>query len=538
MSELRIVSRVVCIALLLSACGSAGTSGAAPYPVDDFPGAAQGWRSEDRIVVGDFSRVVAVAAGDERLWIVSPDAVLGWDHRFERWDGPYPLERGGSLERVEWALVDPLDQSLWLGHSDGWLHWQPDLRLWDGGTAPARVQGIFFDGNDPGSGLFLRTSSGWLVIPRGSGVATGSPGPARPVGPATVREALSENPSFAALSGSVLDERMRPVRITSATESRDRRGWYFGTWGSGAVYVERGSPTPRRLRYGLAGELVGALFTAPGGVWVATDRSFDDEAALTFVGSELDRFEFLTGGPATGLPFTASRAIVGHGDALWLATDAGAVQVDVDDERVDVVDEGRGLPDSRVISLATRGRSIEAGTRHGLARILADSLRAETLAPNEAGTISALAVLRDTTWVGTVSGVRMLSADGRTLLTPRGLATASFSRPVLQLAWAGDTLMALTRDGLFWRDAAGTWTLGPDPTSLLGELGYMAVDADGVWLVGDRAIGFARPGLPAMPAIRPDQIPGRVTALAVDDSYLWVGTTEGVVRFRIAAIRP
>jgi ligand-binding sensor domain-containing protein len=354
----------------------------------------------------------------------------------------------------------------------------------------------------------------------------------------TVQEGLSANPSFAAMSGSMLDARMRSVRITSAAESADRRGWYFGTWGNGVLFVENGFPTAEPLRYGLAGDVVGALFAAPGGVWVATDRSLDDEAALTFVGRELDRFEFIVGGPATGLPFSASRAIIGHEDALWVATDAGAVRVDVDDDRVRVVDESRGLPDGRVLALAARGAAIEVGTRLGLARIRPDSLRAEALAPQDAGTVTAVAVLRDTTWVGTAAGVRVLSADGASLLTPRALATAAFSRPVLQLAWAGDTLLALTRDGLFWRDAAGVWTLGPDPTGLLGELGYMAVDDDGVWLVGDLAIGYARPGLPAIPVIRPGQIPGRVTGVVADDSYLWVGTTRGLVRFRTAALRP
>lgn len=536
MRNARASARKALVLLLVTACGPGAAPGGEPYPMDDAP--AYGGMAEDRVVIGDFSRVVAIAAGQERVWIVSPDAVLGWDHRFRRWDGPHPLDGGRSLERVQWALVDPLDQSLWLGHPNGWLHWQPDLRVWDGGTAPATVRGIFFDAADPGSGLYLRTAGGWLVVPRGSGAATGSPGPARPVGPPTVQQGLSANPSFAITSGTMLDARMRSVRITSAAEAWDRRGWYFGTWGNGVMFVESGFPTPQPLRYGLAGEVVGALFIAPGGVWVATDRSAYDEAALTFVGSELDRFEFVTGGPATGLPFTASRAILGHGDAIWIATDAGAVSVDVDDDRVSVVDESRGMPDAHVLALAPRGASIEAGTRHGIARIQPDSLRAEALAPSAAGTISAVAVLRDTTWVGTASGVRMLAADGSTLLMPRSLATASFSRPVLQLAWAGDTLMVLTREGLFWRDAAGVWTLGPDPTALLGELGYMAVDDGGVWLVGNAAIGYARPGLPATPVIRPAQIPGRVTGIAVDETYLWVGTTRGLVRFRVAAIRP
>lgn len=522
-------------ALLVAACG--GAVGSSPGSVGGG-GLPPLGLAEDRVLIGDFSHVLAVAAGQERVWVVTPDAVLGWDHRFREWDGPYPAPGVRALERVRWALVDPLDQSLWLGHPDGWMRWQPDLRMWDAGRVSG-VRGIFVDAADPGSGLYLRTTSGWQAVSPGSGLATSSPEPARPVGPRSVEEALRANPSFAATSaGTLLDERMRQTRITSATEAWDRRGWYFGTWGGGVLYVEQGFPSPERLRYGLAGELVGALFTAPGGVWVATDRSPDAEAALTFVGSQLDRFEVVTGGPASGLPFTAAREIIGHGDALWVATDAGVARVDPGDDRVQVVDQSRGLPDPHVLALASRGAAIEVGTRHGLARVLPDSLRAEPLASAEIGAIRGLAVLRDTTWVGTESGVRVLSADGTELLMPRGVASASFARPVRQLAWAGDTLMVLTRDELFWRDADGVWTLGPGTTGALGELGYMAVDADGVWVVGDAAIGYLRPGLPAVPVLRPPELPGQVTAIAVDRDYLWIGTTRGVMRFRLDAIRP
>lgn len=522
--------------LLIAACGGTGVPGApAPLPDDEMAPAA-GY--EHRVVIGDFSHVLAVAAGSERVWIVTPDAVLGWDHRFNRWDQPAPFEEAASLARIEWALVDPLDQSLWLAHPDGWMHWQPDLRMWDGALADARVRGIAFDGADPAAGLYLRTAAGWLNVPRGSGFASPSPGPGRPVEPPSVTEALRANPAFAATSGSLLDERMRSLRITSAAQSWDRRGWYFGTWGGGLLFVEQGFPNPERLQYGLAGELVGALFAAPGGVWVATDRYGDQDAALTFVGRELDRFETVSGPPATGHPFSAVRAIVGHEDALWLGTDAGAVRLEPIDGRTAVVDESRGLPDGRVLSLATRGALIEAGTQHGLARIQPDSLRAEALAPNEIDAILSVAVLRDTTWVGTTAGVRVLSADGSRLLMPPGLATASFSRPILQLAWAGDTLLALTRDAVFWRDAAGAWTLGPEATGALGSLGFMAVDRDGIWIVGDAAVGFMRPGFPPIPVIGPGDIPGDVTSLVASDGYLWVGTTRGLVRFRIDAIRP
>lgn len=521
------------------ACGRAAGAGAGEdsYPAPDGF-AEQPWAGEDRVVIGDFSRVVAVAAGAERVWMVSPDAVLGWDHRFRRWDGPYSMELRGSLERIQWALVDPLDQSLWLAHTGGWLHWQPELRVWDGGTTPVAIRGIAFDGADGGAGLYLRTARGWLLVPRGSSVATISPGPARPVGPPTLTEALAENPSFAASSGTLLDARLRPVRLTSATESWDGQGWYFGTWGAGTLYVEQGFPRPEPLRYGLAGERIGALLATPEGVWAANDRSVSADAAVTLVGRELERFEVISGAAATGLPFTAARALLRLDDELWAATDAGAARIELEDGRTTIVGESRGLPDPRVLALARRGDAIIVGTEHGAARIEPDSLRAERIAPNEAGAVSAVVVLRDTTWVGTESGVRFVAAGGGELLAPRELATAAFARPVLDMARTGDTLVALTRDAVYWRDAAGAWTIGPDPTLVLGELGYLAVDERGLWVVGDRAIGFVRPGFPPVPVVRPEEVPGVVTALAVDERYLWVGTTQGLVRFRLSAIRP
>src|SRR4051812_36283649 len=224
------------------------------------------WRPEDRTVVGDFSRVNAIAASSDRVFIVSLTGVLIWNPQFQRWDGSFDPPEGGWLSLVFTGLTDPLDNSLWLARPDGWVHYQPDLQLWDQGTVVDGVVGIAFDQDDPAAGLYLRTRRDWQLLPRGGLVPSPARPPARPILPPTVAEAISSNPSLQANSAAILlDNRLRNVRYTAAARSFDNRGWYLGTSGLGALYLPDGAPVPQRLSFGLPSSRVGAVFSWPGG---------------------------------------------------------------------------------------------------------------------------------------------------------------------------------------------------------------------------------------------------------------------------------
>jgi hypothetical protein len=80
------------------------------------------WRPEDRTVVGDFSRVTAIATSSDRVFIASPTGLLIWNPQFQRWEGSIEPPDRGLLARVFPALADPLDNSLWLARPDGWVH--------------------------------------------------------------------------------------------------------------------------------------------------------------------------------------------------------------------------------------------------------------------------------------------------------------------------------------------------------------------------------------------------------------------------------
>jgi hypothetical protein len=497
------------------------------------------WRPEDRTVIGDFSRITSVAAAIDRVYASSPTAVVIWSPPFHQWQGPYDPPDPTILARVTGSLVDPLDNSLWLARSDGWIHFQPELQIWDQGVVPGGVLAIAFDANDPTPGLYFRTRQGWQLLARGGLVPTPSRAPARPTPPARVEDVLRTNPALQANAAQILvDPRLGVASFTSAARSADNLGWYVGTSGVGLLYMPDGAPLPERLPFGLRSSVVGAVFAWPDGVWAAGDRTPQSEAALTFVDRDLKEFRSLQGLPAAGLPFAAVRRLAGQGSALWAATDRGLARIATGDGRVDLLDESQGLPDSRVYSVVSRQGRLTVGTRRGLVRVN-DSLRIERLAPRFADPALAVFPEGDSVWVGTQRGVLLALPGQADLVRPAALATASLQAPVIALSSLADTVVALTRDQMLWRDpGTHAWTLGPNLSGLLGGLVAFTPDGPGFWVAGDRGVGFARLSTPPIRPLREGDLPAASNDIAVDHDYLWVASDAGLVRFRLDAIRP
>jgi ligand-binding sensor domain-containing protein len=497
------------------------------------------WRPEDRTVIGDFSRINAIAASADRVFVVSPSGILVWNPQFQRWEGSFDPPDHTLLARVYTGLTDPLDNSLWLARPDGWVHYQPDIQLWDQGLVPEGIQGIAFDQDNPAAGLYLRTRNGWALLPRGGSLPGPASPPVHPLAPYTVAEAIRSNPALQANAASILtDNRLRPVRFTAAARSFDGRGWYLGTSGVGVLYLSDGSPLPQRMSFGLPSSRVGAVFSWPGGVWAATDRTTYSDAALTFVAADLARFQSLPGTSATGTPFSQVRELAGQGRAVWAATDFGVARLQPADSTVQLVDQRRGLPDSRVYSVVSRGGRIVVGTAHGVARV-GDSLRVERIAPGYNGAVYAVFPAGDSVWAGTPTGLLLALPNQPDMVRPIGMTSPSLQAGVVDLAPLADTLVALTRDHLLWRDPrTRQWTLGPNLSGLLGRLRRFVADGPGFWVAGDRGVGFARLGTPPLRPLRAGDLPGLANDLAVDEEFLWVATDAGLVRFRLSVIRP
>ncbi len=507
------------------------------------PAAAQSfsrdWRPEERTVIGDFSRVTAIATSSDRVYIASPSAVLIWNPQFRRWEGSFDPPDPSLLARVFTGLADPLDNSLWLARSDGWIHYQPDIQLWDQGIVPDGVIGIAFDQDNPTTGLYIRTRRGWQLLPRAGAVAMPSAGPARPVAPATVDQAIRSNPALQANAAAILtNNRLRNVRYTAAARAFDNRGWYLGTSGIGALYADDTAALPERLAFGLPSEQVGAVFSWPGGVWAGTNRTALADASLTFVANDLATFHSIPGASAVGTPFDRIGDLTGQGKSIWAATDRGVARVDPADGRMQLIDERRGLPESRVFSIASRAGRITAGTERGIVRI-SDSLEVERVAPAYNDPAYAVFPAGDSSWVGTPAGVRLALPGLAGLVRPEGMSSPSLQSPVIDLATLGDTMVALTRDGLLWRDPRSKrWSLGPNISALLGRLRRFVPDESGFWVAGEQALGHVKLNSPPVRPIRGADLPGAINDIAVDSDHLWVATDRGLVRFRLRDIRP
>jgi ligand-binding sensor domain-containing protein len=207
---------------------------------------------------------------------------------------------------------------------------------------------------------------------------------------------------------------------------------------------------------------------------------------------------------------------------------------------VQLFDEGRGLPDARALSVASRRGNITIGTAHGIARIT-DSLHVVRLAQGFADAALAVApAAGDTIWIGTTAGVYAALPGAETAVRPRAIgASASLQVPVVALRFMGDTLVGLTQDQLMWRDPkSGAWTLGPTLSNVLGRLRAFTLDRTGFWVGGERGIGFVRLNTPPLRPLINGELPALVRDLAVDAEHLWVATDAGLVRWSLDAIRP
>ncbi len=492
------------------------------------------WSPDERSVVGAFGAITAIATTRDRVYVVTADGVLPWDPQGRRWEAPWEPPANISLARVTAALADDLDGSLWLVRSSGWVRFDPGLNQWEQGGVAGQVSDAALDGLLPGSGLFLRTNTGWSVAQRGGFLSASRP-PQRPIRPTSVAQLLRTVPAIQASNAMIqLPGRGRPVRLTAAARADGflGLGWFVGTDGAGLLYYPDGAALPELIPLGLPAAQVQALFAGIDGVWAATPRTATADPSVSFVASDLGRYDWVQGPFATGLRFSEVRRMVGRDGDLWLATDIGAVRVRPKDDDARVFDELRGLPDSRVVDVAQRKGRIAAGTMHGIA-IRGDSGGFTRVAPDFSGYAAAVEMSGDTVWVGTDLGLFAAVPEEGDLRQPAALAASLTLRAaVVDLAWRGDTLVALTRERLLWRDPGnGEFTAGPLLGAGLGTPHTVVSGGSGVYVAGDRGVVFTPLAGPARRTLAVGaELPGRVNDLAVDQAWLWVATDAGLVR--------
>ncbi len=515
--------------VLLAGCGSAIGGGAG------LPTPASAFRPEDRVVLGNFARVNAIAASFDRVYVAYPTAVGLWRPLTQRWEVPRTPPRPAMLRDVRLAIQDPADQSLWLGTMQGWIHYTPTIERWDEGPLPGTPTAIGVDPTDALGGAWFRVGGQWYRQARiGGATVAATPSRSLQIAP-TIDDALRDVPQLRTIAPRlVTGPDLEQGRLTAAAPLADGSNWLLGTSNLGVLKFDRIGASAPPLTLGLRGSGVGAIALLPEGIWVATDAELRTSAEVAFLPLDLSTSTPLDGAPPFGLPFAAARRIVASERALWLGTDRGVVRVTLPERRTTRWGDLAGLPDPRTLSLALHQGRMVAGTMRGLVELQEDG-KAERLAARFIDPAYALLSRGDTLWVGTPFGLRAWMPGEAALAEPEGLARLGGAHvPVRGIGYVADTLVAMTESQLLWRDpVSGAWTVGP-MLSGIGRLTVFTVTPDGVWVGGDRGAGFARPNSPLLRTLYvPTDLPGGVTAIASEGSFLWIGTTEGLVRLRL-----
>ena len=519
--------RTLLSVLLLAGC--AGGGGVAGLPTPSIA-----MRPEDRVLLGDFSRVTAVAASYDRVYVSYPTALAIWRPLTQRWDVPRSPGNPSALQSVIGGAIDPFDQSVWLATSTGWVHYQPDIDRWDAANIATHVTGIAVDPNNAGAGIWFRTSSGWLLQQRVGPAFPGSP-PATLRLPPTINDAYADVPQLRSLSPRLLTgPLMAQGTFTAAAPNTQGTGWFLGTTNRGLLFFDRTAIEARPMPLGLPGDVVGALAATPDGIWVVTDASARVPAGVTFLSGDLAQASGIPGSAVFGLPFDAARYVLPGDRALWLATEKGLVRESLDDGKLTRWDMSQGLPDNRVTAVAQVKGRIVAGTMRGLVNVGGDD-KITRRALSYDGPVYALKANDDTLWVGTAFGMWASLVGDDSLRMPEGFRQQGMIPPVLGIGYVGDTLVAMTPDHLVWRNPeSGVWTRGPDLAQQLGPLTSFAATPQGVWVGGLRGAGFVRPTTAVLRLLMVGgDLPAEVTSIVVSGGYLWVGTVGGLVRIRL-----
>ena len=575
--------------VLAKALAAVGSAACAPLP----PGAAApaGFVSpgEERVLVGSFATVNAVAASRRFVYAAGPGGVAIFDRFTERWTQPPTddLQRELGLSTafdartvgpgISLLVGDPVEDALWIGVPGAVIVYRPLTGQAQRVLVTGVPQRIVFERAATASGDALVQSGGqWLRVSR-VGIATplaGAPALAAVVVPPSLADLEGRYPALRAQVQQALlqlrrnaagNRPLRSVIMRAAAASPDRAGeLWVGTDGDGLLRVDPLVGTAAAFPYGLRDGGAGALAPAADGVWIAGLGLANRDGGLTFATTDLQRWRWIEGTITMPLAGVRAFAMVTRGAQAWVGTASGLLRVQLDGaEAMQRYGRLTGLPDDRVFAVAARDNGAWAGTAQGLV-FVRDTLRdmeretlRETAAASGAvpeGTVAlpgvavyALQTAGEVLWAGTEAGLVLRPADPAApaaMRRPGGSASA-LRRPVRALALHDSVALVATDDAVFLLNARAAWGADngtpAEPLPLMepqrvGAVTRVALDARTMALAGrdglvlrDRAHGAVR-------VLRTGaELPGPVLDLLFTRDWLFLATPQGLVRLRRGA---
>jgi ligand-binding sensor domain-containing protein len=521
---------------------------------------------EDRVLVGSFASIDAVAVTRRFVFAVGPGGVAVYDRLGERFmppasrdldrevgrdpqsfSAPAPIGFGASITAM---AGDPVEDALWIGVPGAVITYRPFTGQVQRTIVTGVPQRIVFDRSGNGDAL-VQSGGQWTRLSRvGLATPANTPMAQQIIVPPTLADLVNRYPGLRA-QPQLLLRRTAPNRpignfaLTAAAASPDRASeLWLGTDGEGLFRFDPVFGQGSALPYGLLETGAGALAPAADGVWVA-GLGLSRRGGLTFASTDLQRWRWIEGTIAVPMAGVRTFALATRGARAWLGTERGLVRVQLDSAQdMQAFSALGGLPDDRVFAVAARDAGAWAGTSRGLV-FVSDSLGAGEPVLREAA-VYALQVTGSTLWAGTQRGLFTLPADGsagRGSLAdaPRAAnATDVMLRAPIRALAASDTVLLVATDDavvvLNPRNATVTLVAQLQPAldpRLVGEVTRVAADERAFAVAGRDGLVLASRVTGAQRAMRvPLDLPGPVFDVLLQRDAVFLATAQGLLRYR------
>lgn len=541
----------------LACAGGAGSVGG-ERGGSSLPRPGVTFRADERVVVPAMTNVRGVAATDRYLFVATPLALGVYDVRFNAWLPPVTELQGWPRVLVSVMLADPADASaVWFAADNIVYRYRVGFDDIVRAVLPERVSpaAFFVEAANPAAGVvvgggptgFVRVSPSGFVQPW----TQGPPPPRTPVQqrivPQTVASVYARYPSLQNFERLLTrDPEMRSWPVQSATTVPQRSEVWLGTAGGGVFRVDPVFSRGEQVPFGLAGGGASAVTSVGTGAWFGGASLGAERGGLTLADNELRQWRWVDGGLLSPLAGAQVSALDVWESSVWVGTDRGVYRVDGRSGNViGRWDDLAGLPHSLVYAVAATAAGAWVGTPRGLAFVQAaerpggGGRTADVDDSHFRGRpVMALVTRRDTLWMGTDIGVMVL-VPGQD--QPRRLAgfttDARHTAPVVALATADSIVVAATDAGDVWRIDTRTGAIADElpyvAPGRVGRISALAMDATSLWVAGERGVLVVERAtrLERMLAVGTD-LPAPALGVSLTRGYAWIATRDAAVRLR------
>jgi ligand-binding sensor domain-containing protein len=461
-----------------------------------IPGQAVSW--------SDFSYITTIITGNDYAWFGTTEGILRY-HRFEhRWDDPITVSDGLPGHRVERLATFFDETELTVETENGIYSYHSGLGQW-----------------------FLETE-----FPRGdyqdSRVRLPLPALFVPLG-------YSMSPD-----GYITDNQLRNWRISAALD--DQEGTYFfGTWGLGLLAADDRTFTADFLPYGLLQKRVDALYLDGDSLWIGGNGGeTSSEYGPTRLGVTLferspQRFTHFETRYIPGFDSEIIYDIAGDTNNIYFAGQYGLTIHPRRQDRFFTLGRHDGLPDRETTALAVGRDSVWIGTGRGLA-LYTPSTDSVVVVASEALSnqfVTELQLVPGKLIIGTTRGayyIDLITLKVGRLKDPGGILKGLIRHIALY-----DKFLYVASDwGLVEIDLTAEKSTSVPYTD--NANGVYAVAANARYIAAAMSDGLILYERPTGKMRRFNQQDGllsiNITVLLADGDMLWVGSDEGLTRFK------